>query len=216
MLCTDCQNQLSDYIDSSLDAGVRSLVEDHLNACSPCRGVLDDLLQIVHFSRQLKGANPEGEMWSRVKTEIEADRSRTMWSRFADARITLGVPQLVLAVVVLIVALSAAWLTSRRESVAPVVGGSFAANSAHAASVQATIQEIEQRINRLDSIVELRRSSWSPELRSMFDRQMLYVDQSLAECRHGLTATPGDDVYEELMLGAYREKVRLLEEFSDY
>ena len=83
-------------------------------------------------------------------------------------------------------------------------------------SVQATIQDIEQRIGRLESLIDLRRTSWSPEMRGMFDRQMLYVDQSLAECRQGLASTPDDDVYEDLMLGAYREKVRLLEEFSDY
>ena len=215
MSCSECQDQLSDYVDNLLDVKKRGLVDEHLTICSSCRLVRDDLLQIVNVSRQLQGQNPEGTAWARLKTEIEADRSRTWWSRIAGARITVSVPMLAVVVVVLVTALSAGWVASQRQpipSAAPLVRD----GSAHAASVQATIEEIEQRINRLDSIVELRRASWSPELRSMFDRQMLYVDQSLAECRHGLTNTPGDDVYEELMLGAYKEKVRLLEQFSDY
>ncbi|HEU4387205.1 MAG TPA: zf-HC2 domain-containing protein [Blastocatellia bacterium] len=216
MSCTECQDRLSEYVDDLLEAGERELIDEHLTGCAPCRIVRDDLMQIVQASLQLQGRTPEAAAWARLKTEIEAERQRGWWSRIASTRITVSVPLFTAAIAVLLAALSAGWLVSRRDP-PPAVQSSFVgAGPAHAASVQATIQEIEQRINRLDAIIELRRASWSPELRSMFDRQMLYVDQSLAECRHGLSDTPGDDVYEELMLGAYREKVRLLEEFSDY
>jgi hypothetical protein len=85
-----------------------------------------------------------------------------------------------------------------------------------AGSIENAIQEIEERTSRLESAVEMRRTAWTPELRATFDRQMLYIDQSLAECRYGLLDKPNDGVYQELMLGAYREKTRLLEEFAEY
>ena len=52
--------------------------------------------------------------------------------------------------------------------------------------------------------------------RIAFERNLLYVDQTLVECRHQLNDNPADDVSQELMLNAYREKVRLLEGFDKF
>lgn len=78
------------------------------------------------------------------------------------------------------------------------------------------LQQIENQINRLSESVELRKVEWDPELRSAFERNLLYIEQSLAECRHQLNDNPADDVSHELMLNAYREKVRLLEGFEHF
>jgi hypothetical protein len=45
---------------------------------------------------------------------------------------------------------------------------------------------------------------------------MTLIEQSLAECRHQLSDNPGDDISQELMLNAYRDKVRLLEGFESF
>jgi hypothetical protein len=68
----------------------------------------------------------------------------------------------------------------------------------------------------MSQTVEQRKNSWDPELRSAFERNLLYVDQSLIECRHQLNDNPADDVSQELMLNAYREKVRLLASFENF
>jgi len=78
------------------------------------------------------------------------------------------------------------------------------------------IQQLEQDVSRLSETIEQRKSAWNPELRAAFDRNMYYVNQSLAECRHQLNDNPSDDVSQELMLNAYREKVRLLEGFQSF
>ena len=76
--------------------------------------------------------------------------------------------------------------------------------------------QYEERINALTERVEQRKGTWNPELQAAFQRNMIYVDQSLVECRHDLADNPADNVSRELMLTAYREKVRLLEGFDKF
>ncbi len=78
------------------------------------------------------------------------------------------------------------------------------------------MNQIEQRIDQLAQTVEQRKVSWTPELRQTFDRNMIHVDQTLIECKHQLNNNPADRTSQDLMLNAYREKVRLLEGFEKY
>jgi hypothetical protein len=75
---------------------------------------------------------------------------------------------------------------------------------------------MEQRIDQLAQTVEQRKVAWTPELRQAFDRNMIHVDQTLIECRHQLSNNPADRTSQDLMLNAYREKVRFLEGFEKY
>jgi hypothetical protein len=81
---------------------------------------------------------------------------------------------------------------------------------------QTDLQQLEKQISQLSETVEQRKDSWDPELRNTFERNLLYIDQSLVECRHQLNDNPADSVSQELMLNAYREKVRLLEGFERF
>jgi hypothetical protein len=78
------------------------------------------------------------------------------------------------------------------------------------------MQQLERQINDLSQSIEEVKSKWEPEVRITFERNMSYIEQSLAECRHHLTVNPEDGVSQELMLNAYREKVRLMEGFTSF
>ena len=78
------------------------------------------------------------------------------------------------------------------------------------------LDELEQQINRLSESIEQKKGEWNPELRAAYERNLIYVNQSLAECRHQVNDNPADDTAQELMLNAYREKVRLLEGFGSF
>jgi anti-sigma-K factor RskA len=81
MNCIECQEIISDYVDGALELGEQTKIEHHLANCEPCRAVRDDLLQIVHFSKQLPLHTPTSDLWSRIQSEIEAERPKTFWSR---------------------------------------------------------------------------------------------------------------------------------------
>lgn len=224
MVCKQSQELISDYIDGSLELGEQVQIERHLADCEACRAVRDDLLQIVHFSHQLPQHAPSGAVWTRIQADVSQQRGQLFrafpWLTWLKTRhFDLSLPQMAATAAAIIIAVSAAVLFSRHESPQPqlIRAGAQVAGAAEAIPLSnSDFQQIEKQISRLSESVEQRKVEWDPELRSAFERNLLYVDQCLAECRHQLNDNPADDVSQELMLNAYREKVRLLEGFEHF
>jgi predicted anti-sigma-YlaC factor YlaD len=223
MICKECQELISDYIDGGLELGEQSNVERHLADCEPCRAVRDDLLQIVHFSQQLPVQSPSRALWPRISADL-VDLQPGFWTRtlrwlagFQTQKFNFSVPQLIAAAAALAIIISTGVIISRRDNVpAQLANVSAVAPSDVTPLSQADLQQLEKQISQLSQAVEQRKESWDPELRTAFERNLLYIDQSLVECRHQLKDNPADNVSQELMLNAYREKVRLLEGFEKF
>jgi anti-sigma-K factor RskA len=224
MHCDQCREQVSDYIDGLLELGEQTQIERHLANCEPCRAVRDDVLQIVHFSRQLPLQTPSSALWSRISSEVAVDRPAGFLSRLRrelalikSRNFEMSLPQLIASAAAVVILVSLGVIMLRQ----PLATQEFSTASG-VSSTGTTIlshqdfQQIEQRIDELSKTVQDRQSNWDPELKVAFQRNMIYVEQSLAECRHELSYNPSDNVAQELMLGAYREKVRLLEGFSKF
>ena len=224
MICKQCQELISDYIDGSLELGEQVQIERHLGDCEACRAVRDDLLQIVHFSHQLPLHAPSGALWARIEGEVAQQRSHWFrplpWLTWLKTRhFDLSLPQMAATAAAIIIAVSTAVLFARQDRQAPlnVTLGAAAPGGLDVNPLSSSdFQQIEKQIDQLSESVEQRKVEWDPELRSAFERNLLFVDQCLAECRHQLSDNPADYVSQELMLNAYREKVRLLEGFDNF
>ena len=219
MSCTKCQELLSDYIDGALEFGEQVSIERHLADCEPCRAMRDDLLQIVHFSHQLPLQAPASSLWPRIQSDITELRPRfwdgpiRWWARIRSFNFNLSVPQMIAGAATLVIVISIGVIVSRRDA----VNSDTATRLSQITPLSnADLQQLEKQINKLSDSVEQRKESWDPELRIAFERNLFYVDQTLVECRHQLNDNPSDDVSQELMLNAYREKVRLLEGFDKF
>jgi len=179
--------------------------------------VRDDLLQIVHFSNQLPEHAPATALWPRIREGV-AELQPRFWSRwwggFRTLNFNLSVPQLVAGAAALVIVISIGIIVTQRDSPRSVDGGVQQTNLVPLSNVD--VQQLEKQITKLSQSVEERKNSWDPELRTAFERNLYYIDQSLVECRHQLKDNPADDVSQELMLDAYREKVRLLEGFEKF
>lgn len=222
MVCTQCQELLSEYIDGGLELGEQVNIERHLADCDSCRAVRDDFLQIVHFSNQLPLQSPSPALWTRIRSDVDAmpsgvwSRPRRWLARIRTLNFNLSIPQLAAGAAALVVIVSIGAIVSQRN------GGSLqpAAPSVALAETNplsnADLQQLEKQISSLSATVEQKKNSWDPELRTEFERNLYYIDQSLVECRHQLKNNPADDVSQELMLNAYREKVRLLDCFDKF
>jgi hypothetical protein len=183
------------------------------------------LLQIVHFSQQLPLHSPSAALWPRIQSGVEElqpsfwSRPLRWWAGIRTLNFNLSVPQMIASAAALVIVVSIGVILSRRDGDRLE---SLAANVARVAPSEVTplsnadLQQLEKQINRLSETVEQRKNSWVPELRTAFERNLYYIDQSLIECRHQLNDNPADDVSQELMLNAYREKVRLLEGFEKF
>ena len=226
MICKQCQELISDYIDGLLELGEQVKIERHLADCEPCRAVRDDLLQIVHFSQKLPERTPSSSLWARIQSDIAEKqpsgffaRAGVRWVQLRNRHFNLSIPQLVASAAALAIIISVAVIIARRDSSQSQIAAANAAqvdpNEMHRLS-NPDLQQLEQQISQLSETVEQRKSGWNSELRAAFERNMYYVNQSLAECKHQLNDDPSDDVSQELMLNAYREKVRLLEGFKSF
>jgi hypothetical protein len=226
MVCNECQENISDYIDGSLELGEQMRVELHLADCEPCRAVRDDLLQIVHFSRQLPEHAPSAQLWTRIQTDIADEAPPSVWTRAArwlngvrSRHFNLSIPQMAAGAAAIVIIISIGVITLRRDA---SDSGSLSGARNQLSAVEASplsspeVEQIEAKINARSQSVELRKSDWPKELRDAYDRNMLYIDQTLAQCRHHLRDNPADGVSQELMLNAYWEKLRVLEEFEKF
>jgi anti-sigma factor RsiW len=223
MVCKQCQELISEYIDGGLELGEQSNVERHLAGCEPCRAVRDDLLQIVHFSQQLPVQSPSRALWPRISADV-TELQPSLWTRtlrsvagFQALKFNFSVPQLIAGAAALAIIISTGVIISRRDNGPAQLAGVSAVTPSDVTPLsQADLQQLEKQINQLSAAVEQRKEAWDPELRTAFERNLLYIDQSLVECRHQLKDNPADNVSQELMLNAYREKVRLLEGFEKF
>src|ERR1044071_7384670 len=123
MICDQCQELISDYIDGLLELGEQAKVERHLADCEPCRAVRDDLLQIVHFSHQLPEQAPSAALWSRIQGEIAKEqpsgasaRVKLWWARLKEQHFNLSLPQLAASAAALTILLSIGIIAFRHDS----------------------------------------------------------------------------------------------------
>jgi len=225
MVCTECQEILSEYIDGALELGEQVNIERHLADCEPCRAMRDDLLQIVHFSHQLPLQSPSPALWSRIRSDVDSlhtgvwSRPQRWLARVRALNFNLSIPQLAAGAAALVVVVSLSAIVSQRDgrSLQPAAPSVASAANADVTPLSSSdFQQLEKQISTLSATVEQKKTSWDPELRSEFERNLYYIDQSLVECRHQLKNNPADDVAQELMLNAYREKVRLLDSFEKF
>ena len=54
MVCKQCQELLSEYIDGALELGEQVNIERHLGDCEPCRAVLDACFRFHSASNSLR------------------------------------------------------------------------------------------------------------------------------------------------------------------
>jgi hypothetical protein len=226
MNCEKCQELLSDFLDGTLPVGESAQLSRHLEECVSCAAVRDELSAILTTAResreQLVAPPDERAMWLRIQSTIETD-SRTkaraasasagqgFWSRLGAKRWAFSLPQLatVTAGVAVAVALVTAFgmrtvLTRQVETPQPRV----ARHQMQSPNDAVMIEYLKQR-------VEQRRTRWDPRMRATFDQNMSVIDETVNEMLKELDERPHDEVSEETLNAAMRDKIELLKEFSE-
>lgn len=237
MECWNCQALLSELIDGALVGDERTNVEAHLAQCAACARVRDELSVIVLAARDCH-AYPltppdERRIWMRIRNQMIAEQqqrenvpaarptpSRTGWlAQVLNKKWQLSLPQLsaamaaIIVVVSLVTALALNALqrgTALRTDVARSDAASVrpVALDDYLRQQQLAIEYWQQRVNE-------RRVRWNPKMREAFDRNMQVIDQAVQNSLRELERNPHDEVSEEMLNVALREKMELLREFSE-
>ncbi|MDT7603197.1 MAG: putative zinc-finger [Acidobacteriota bacterium] len=230
MNCEKCHELLSDFLDGTLSGDARAQLSRHLGECLSCASVRDELAAVVtaaHESREYLVAPPdERAMWLRIRNTIETDaRTRetahaareseapgqSVWARLTGKRWALSLPQLatVAAGIAMSVSLVTAFgmralLTRQANEPRPRIARQQLQNPNDALMIEYLKQRVEQR-----------RTRWDPRMRATFDQNMSVIDETVNEMMKELDERPHDEVSEETLNAAVRDKIELLKEFSE-
>jgi len=226
MNCEKCQDLLSDYLEGALGGGEDALVGAHLAACPACDAAREEFVTIIGAAseaRQHFYAPPdEYALWLRVRESVEAERparaaAAGFWSRLLTRRWEFTLPQLATGVAALVVAvalgttLGVQYLTAGDGDLPrPAARVAEAADYPHTylRPHQASLSYWQQR-------AELRKASWNPRMRDSFDRSLTALDRAVADSLRDLQQNPHDEVAEEMLNSALRDKIDLLREFGE-
>ena len=232
MNCEKCEELLSDFLDGTLGHGEHASMSAHLAACHSCAAARDEFHAIISAARDSRQQlyAPPDSLWLRVRDAVEPEargRSRAQapvehagfFSRLFGKRWELSLPQLVAGVAAIAVAVSFVTTlgvqyasssrntSARNASVRRVVAEDYYP-SAYLESHEPSLQYWQQR-------VEARKASWSPRMRASFDRSLSVLDEAVNESLSDLRQNPHDEVAEEMLNSALREKIQLLREFGE-
>lgn len=233
MNCEKCQESLSEFLDGTLGHSEHAAVGVHLAACAACAAAREDFHAIIAVAREARGQlfapTDERALWLRVREEVEAESrpAKTtraaaagtgFWSRVFGQRFELSLPQLAAGAAALVVAVASVTALGVRYA-------STGARPERAAAVRRVVSDDLYPRTYLDSHeaslryweqrVEARRASWNPRMRASFDRSVYFLDQSVKDSLDDLQKNPHDEIAEETLNAALRDKIELLREFGE-
>jgi hypothetical protein len=216
---------LSAYLDHELDSATRERVDAHLHECATCAGTLDELRRIVSIARHVaaEDGTPDRDLWSDIRLRLESSRATgapEQTSLTRRATITLSVPQLAAAAVLLMaVSAATAWVARSALPSAP-------ATPAAAVAIEAEVEPpalpdavrpidlaeapYESAVADLERALQQRRNDLNPRTVEILVRNLTLIDAAIAQARLALEDDPGNSYLHRHLVDARRRKLDLL------
>lgn len=230
MDCEKCSDLLGDFLDGTMAGDDRALLSTHLDECLGCACVRDEIRSIVAAaaeSREHFVAPPnERALWLRVRNTLEAELSAqqravatnspigntraNFLSRLMNKRWALSLPQLTAAVVAIVIGVAVITTVGVQrlavnENVKPETPRvAVNLNPEQRVAIEYLMQRVEER-----------KSHWHPRMREAFDRNLGIIDATVSDSLKELNESPHDEISEEALNAALRDKMELLREFSE-
>lgn len=215
MECRVIISSLSDYLDGSLATQEIQSIETHLAHCAPCTTIKTDLVQICLAAKELPLRTPPKALWARIQNEIEIEtatsgkqeeRKVSWWEKLSERRYTFTLPQLAGASALAFCLMVYGLYHSLHQDV------SLPRDTA--TSVVLPMEtEIQSKIQQKALNLNMRRQTWNPEIRTVYDNHLQRIDSSLNRVRQTLVTTHDQD-QEKLLMDLYNEKLQLMEDFE--
>ena len=166
MNCAQCEERLSDYLESALSAGDSGGVESHLQSCAACTELLAGMRDVLVWARTFPVY--EAPLWlparivantPRVECESWRDTLRSAWSWVIEPRAAMAVftATLVLGWLGSLAGISPNWSTIVRDPSSIYYGAQGAVNRAYDEAIRAyyrspLVSQIQYRLEQLREI----------------------------------------------------------------
>ncbi|MBI4502753.1 MAG: zf-HC2 domain-containing protein [Gemmatimonadetes bacterium] len=217
-------DRLSEYLDGDLNRAETEAFEAHLATCAECSATLDELRGVVARARSLDDRPPAHDLWSGIAERIGAAGTagvRPITSAPAGKRgllarrLTLSVPQLAAAAVVLVV-LSATLVGSlvRRAPVTRAAGVPTTPVMTVAAASDFGGARYDSAVVELERALAANRGQLDTLTVRVIRQNLAIIDQAIDQARRALAADPGSAYLNDHLAGTLRRKIELLRQVT--
>ena len=212
MSCQDYEDQIGDYVDDTLDETQRASVESHLATCASCRALVTDFSVIRSSSLTLEAHVPPPHVWRKISAAIEAEPKPLLgfgggqwWRALAP----------VAAMAILVIGLT--WTAGQLSPVANerLARGTPGAGSepvSLVAEYRQAAQDLTNTIEGLERIAADNPSTLDMETADVLKANLTVLDGAIGESREALQKEPENDVAQQSLFDALRNKVALLQD----
>jgi len=205
--------RLSAYIDGELTADERTSVEQHLETCADCQGVLADLRGIVVRARALEDRPPENDLWTGIEARLEK-RPMVVPLETHRARrlLSLTLPQMAAAAVALIVlSVSATWW-ARSGAERSTDGGPPVVAVQPDASTPTQLAGLvyDTAVADFEEFFAKYRDRLDPETVAIVEGNLAAIDQAIDEIVKALDADPESTQLYDYLAGARQRKLNVM------
>jgi anti-sigma factor RsiW len=233
MNCEKCQELLSDYLDGTLGYSEHAAVGAHIAGCPVCEAARTDFHSIIAVAREARGQlfapADERALWLRVLNTVEAESlparvpdaakpaAEGFWSRLFGRRFELSLPQLAAGAAALVVAVASATTFAVRSAGTGERGNGVAVRRVVSDEFypRTYLEQHKANLNYWEQRVQARKASWNPRMRASFDRSVHVLDETVSDSLNDLRRNPHDEVAEEMLNSALRDKIELMREFGE-
>jgi anti-sigma factor RsiW len=216
------EQTLNDYADDALTGAARTDVERHLESCSICRGVVDDLRAITRATRALTPIDPPSAAWERIAAQIRREPS-------VAPPASAGVPSsigghlrrwgwLAAAAVIAIATVVGLRLgpMATRHAAPPSAPPVEAAPTADAQSVESELRQAEahydKAIKGLEQITSAGKGALDPKTAATLQKNLSVIDQAISESRAAVQSEPNSEPAQASLLDSFKMKLSLLQD----
>jgi hypothetical protein len=212
MNCQDYEAQIGDYVDGAIDEAQRASFESHLATCVSCQAVVADFSIIRSASLSLEPRVPPPHVWRQLSAAIDAEpkpffgvRGTQWWRAFA--------PAAAMAVLVASLSWTAAQLTpAPGERLATTTPATPSEPVSILAEYQLAERDLTSTIEGLERIAANDRTALDMETADVLKANLTVLDGAIGESRNALKTEPENDVAQESLFEALRNKVALLQD----
>ena len=211
--------RLSEYLDDELDSSERAELETHLDGCAECRTALEQLRRVVTHAARLVDAPPAEDLWPGIADRIHEGPARagapaTARSRALPRRaLTIGVPQLAAAAVLLVVLSSGvAWQFGRGSlsATGPDETTAVAPSGSTLPVSRIATHRYESAITQFERVLADGRDRLDTTTVRVVDENLAIIDRAIDEARGALAADPSNAYLNRHLADAMRRKLDLL------
>ena len=216
--CGELDLRLADYLDGSLAAAERAVVERHLATCARCAGALAALDERP-AAAALPMLTPSRDLWSGIASRIEP-RVLPLTERPARAlterRRSVGTLAVAAAALIAITATMTVMITRRAptpeaRNPAPVQSGPAVDPTRQNVSAhERVIRTYDQEIAGLDSAVQLRQGQLDTATIRIIEKNLKVIDAAILESRRALEKDPHNHFLNDQLARVLDQKVGLL------